>query len=244
MMNRQKRSHRIVATLAGLSLFAQTSALTLTAVPLQTQTGTKQADPAKAPPKGAAPTGAKPSQTTVATAVTAPIDGGWPRTYDLPTGGNILLYQPQIASWERQKNLVGFSAVSYRAKAGDKTAIGTIKLEAATDVSLEERLVNLKNLKIVEANFQTLQKEQVREVAAVIDKVIPDEDRVIALDRVLANLDKSQIVPKNVEGIKADPPAIFFSKTSAVIVNLDGEPICSPIMGNDLTYAVNTNWDL
>ena len=53
----------------------------------------------------------------------------------------------------------------------------------------------------------------------------PDDERVIALDRVLANLDKSQIIVKNVEGIKADPPTIFFSKTPAVIVNLDGEPI-------------------
>ena len=99
-------------------------------------------------------------------------------------------------------------------------------------------------MKIVEANFQTLPKEQVREVVATIDKAIPDDERVIALDRVLANLDKSQIVPKNVEGIKADPPTIFFSKTPAVIVNLDGEPIWSPIKDNDLKFAVNTNWDL
>ena len=67
---------------------------------------------------------------------------------------------------------------------------------------------------------------------------------MIALDRVLVNVDKSKIVPKNVEGIKADPPTIFFSKTPAVIVNLDGEPIWSPIKDNDLKYAVNTNWDL
>ena len=99
-------------------------------------------------------------------------------------------------------------------------------------------------MKIVEANFSTLQKEQVREVVAAIDKALPDDERVIALDRVLANLDKSQIVPKNVEGIKADPPTIFFSKTPAVIVNLDGEPVWSPIKENDLKFAVNTNWDL
>ena len=42
---------------------------------------------------------------------------------------------------------------------------------------------------------------------------MPDDEKVIALDRVLANIDKSQIVPKNVEGIKADPPSIFFSTT-------------------------------
>ncbi len=156
----------------------------------------------------------------------------------------ILLYQPQIASWEKQAHIVGFSAVSYRSKTADKPAMGTIKLESDTKVALDERLVSFDPMKITEANFPTLQKEQIREVIAQIDKAIPDDDRVIALDRVLANLDKSAIVPKNVEGIKADPPTIFFSKTPAVIVNLDGEPIWSPIKENDLKFAVNTNWDL
>ena len=73
---------------------------------------------------------------------------------------------------------------------------------------------------------------------------MPDDERVIALDRVLANIDKSQIIPKNVEGVKADPPPIFFSTTPAVLVNLDGDPIWSPIKDNDLKFAVNTNWDL
>ena len=44
--------------------------------------------------------------------------------------------------------------------------------------------------------------------------------------------------------MKADPPTIFFSQTPAVLVNLDGEPIWSPIKDNDLKFAVNTNWDL
>ena len=83
-----------------------------------------------------------------------------------------------------------------------------------------------------------------REITEHIDKAMPDGDRVIALDRVLANIDKSQIIPKNEEGVKSDPPTIFFSKTPAVIVNLDGEPIWSPIKDNDLKFAVNTNWDL
>ena len=69
-------------------------------------------------------------------------------------------------------------------------------------------------------------------------------ERVIALDRVLANIDTSEIIPKNVEGVKADPPPIFFSKTPAVLVNIDGDPIWAPIPQNDLKSAVNTNWDL
>ena len=61
---------------------------------------------------------------------------------------------------------------------------------------------------------------------------------------MLASIDKSQIIPKNVEGVKADPPTIFFSQTPAVLVNIDGEPVWTPIPENDLKSAVNTNWDL
>ena len=55
-----------------------------------------------------------PAATAKPAAAAAPVDGGWPRVYDLPSGGTILIYQPQVASWDKQKHLVAFSAVSYR----------------------------------------------------------------------------------------------------------------------------------
>ena len=178
----------------------------------------------------------------------APVpDGGWPRTYATPSQGRVIVYEPQIASWTNQKQLVAFAAASYAGKDAATTAkpaLGTIKLEAESRVSLDERLVSFANLRITEANFSTLPKEQLREMVAEITKAIPEDDRVIALDRVLAFVDKSTIVPKDVPGLKADPPAIFFSQTPAVLVNLDGDPIWSPIEKNDLKFAVNTNWDL
>ena len=59
------------------------------------------------------------------------------------SGGSILLYQPQISSWDKQKHLVAFSAVSYRTKGAEKPAVGTIKFEADTKVAVAERLVSL-----------------------------------------------------------------------------------------------------
>ena len=140
--------------------------------------------------------------------------------------------------------MVAFSAVSYRDKAGTKPALGTIKLEADTSVALAERLVSFKNLRTVEANFQTLPKEQMREVVATIEKTMSGRrSRHRARSRARQHR-QEPIVPKNVEGIKADPPTIFFSTTPAVMVNIDGDPIWSPIKENDLKFAVNTNWDL
>jgi hypothetical protein len=240
-----KRRRRQLAVVAALSLLLPPASPTMAMVASLGQTAAK---PAPSQSKPAAPSTPKPAAAKPAAAaasdVPVVVDGGWPRMYDVAGGGSILIYQPQIASWNGQKHMVGYSAVSYRSKAGDKPALGTIRLESDTAVSVEERLVRFSPMKIVEANFQTLSKEQIRDVVAVIDKAIPDDDRVIALDRILANLDKSQIVPKGAEGLKADPPQVFFSKTPAVIVNLDGEPIWSPIRENDLKFAVNTNWDL
>ena len=131
-----------------------------------------------------------------------------------------------------------------RPRGRQKPALGSIKLETDTKVSTAERLVNYSVLKITESHFPTVPREQIREVVAEIENVIPQQERVIALDRVLAGIDRSQITPKEVPGVKADPPTIHFSQTPAVVVNLDGDPIWSPIQGNDLKFAVNTNWDL
>ena len=225
-MNQSMRSRRVVAGFASLLLALD---------PLVTAAAAIAQAPAAAAVKPAA---------TASQPAAPPHDGGWPRSYTLPSGGSVLIYQPQISTWDGQKRMVAFSAASYRTSPSAKPEMGTLKLESHTRVALTERLVNFEPMKILEANFQTLSKDRVNEITAEIERVIPVEDRVIALDRVLANLNKSGIVAKNVEGVKADPPTVFFSKTPAVVMNIDGEPIWSPIKENDLKFAVNTNWDL
>jgi hypothetical protein len=171
-------------------------------------------------------------------------DRGWPRGYSLPSEAQIVLYQPQIASWENQKQLVAFAAVSYIAKGDKKPALGTIKLETDTEVALEQRLVKFSKIKIIETNFQTLSKEQTQEIVSELEKNIPEEDRIIDLDRVLAYVDKSTINPRNVEGLKSDPPRIILTYSPSILVSFDGQPIWSPIKDNELKFAVNTNWDI
>jgi hypothetical protein len=182
-----------------------------------------------------APTAASPAEVP---------DGGWPRTYTTKSGATAVVYQPQISSWTNQQHAVLYAAISYMPKGAKEAALGTVKFETDTRVALDDRLVSVSELKVTESNFPTLERDQLRTVVEEITAGIPQDERVIALDRVLASIDKSQIIPKNVEGLKADPPAIFFSKTRAVLVNIDGEPIWSPIPNNDLKSAVNTNWDL
>ncbi len=184
------------------------------------------------------------SPTSYAKTTIVPTDGGWPRRYVTSSGANVIIYQPQVASWVDERHAILWAAVSYTSKGAQKPVLGTIKVESDTSVALDERLVSFSDFRITESNFPTLERDQLRPVIEEIQAAVPLNHRVISLDRVLANIDKSTIVPKNVEGVRADPPTIFFSKTPAILVNIDGNPIWSPIPGNELKTAVNTNWDL
>src|SRR5688572_26548591 len=222
---------KIVAIVAAWSLVAPVFSPPLLSGPV-TQTTSPQAPPA---PVQTANSG------IVTLPPTPPVDGGWPRSYVTSVGSSVVLYQPQIASWDNQAEMILFSAVAYTPKGG-KRVLGTIRAATNTKVSVTERLVDYSSLRITEANFPDLERSKVLEITNEISATIKDGH--IALDRVLAGLDRSQIIPKNVDGVKADPPEIFFSKKPAILINLDGDPIWSPIMGTDLQYAINTNWDL
>src|SRR6185436_18010672 len=109
---------------------------------------------------------------------------------------------------------------------------------------IEDRMVSFSDFTISESNFSTLSRDDTRALVDGLMKSMPVDERVISLDRVLEAINRSTIRPKDTTGVKADPPEIFASSTPAVLLDLDGEPVWSPIKDNDLMFAVNTNWDL
>jgi hypothetical protein len=235
MSIRSTRSPWIAAVLAGaiaLPNGALLRAQTPTPTPKPAATTQKTAAPPSVPPQVAAAAGQPPAGTNA--------DTGWPRTIAL-NSGNVEWYQPQVESWENQKNIVAWSAVSYT-PSGGKPALGTIKIEGPTKVSVDERVVSM-DLKITQFSFPSLSPDQVKTLVADVQK-LPERQRVIDLDRLLAYVADSPLQVKNVEGIKADPPKIFANMGPAILIGMDGEPIWSPIKDVDLKYAVNTNWDL
>jgi len=176
----------------------------------------------------------------------AAADPDWPRIITLASGDSVLVYQPQIASWDDQKHIVAWSAVSYQAKASDKPNLGTLKLEADTKVALDARLVELSNVRFSQFNFTSLSRDDARKVVDELQQSPFMKQTSISLDRVLAGVDKSQLNPqsKTAPNLRSAPPRIYESIKPAVLVIFDGQPIWSPIKDVDLKYAVNTNWDV
>src|SRR4026207_332570 len=76
-------------------------------------------------------------------------DRGWPRGYSLPSEAQIVLYQPQIASWENQKHLVAFAALSQVAKSECYPALGTIELESSSRIPPGQRWLVRCEIKII-----------------------------------------------------------------------------------------------
>ena len=134
---------------------------------------------------------AKPAAAAASPAVPRPIDGGWPRSYTTSSGAALVLYQPQVATWDQQKLMTAYAAASYTPAGAPKPALGTFQIEADTNVSVAERLVDFSKYRINEANFPTLPKEQLRIVIADVAASVPAQERVLALDRVFVVIDKS-----------------------------------------------------
>jgi hypothetical protein len=186
-------------------------------------------------------------QTVAAQAQAAPApapDGGWPRHYTGADGSQVTVYEPQIAEWKGQRVMSLYAAVGYTPAGAAAPLLGTVTAEADTRVSVEKRLVDFSSFRILQSQFPTATREQAAAAVSALKANMRIAERVIALDRVLASIDASDIRPRNVEGVKADPPRIFFSARPAVVVNIDGDPVWSPIRENELRFAVNTNWDL
>ena len=73
--------------------------------------------------------------------------------------------------------------------------------------------------------------------------LIPKGGEPISVDRIMADLEHGKIAATAV-AVKNEPPQIFYSTKSAVLLLVQGEPVLSPIEKTKLQFVVNTNWDL
>src|SRR5262249_8852313 len=110
------------------------------------------------------------AQSSGSTGAASPIDGGWPRAYLTPRNGQLIVYQPQIASWDAQKQMVAYAALSYQAQGAAKPSLGTVKIESATSVWLTDRLVRFSPIRVTETNFPSLGPD---ELQAVVSQLTP-----------------------------------------------------------------------
>jgi hypothetical protein len=167
-------------------------------------------------------------------------DDQWPKSVTFK-GEIFQIYQPQLDNWDGY-TLKAHSAIGVQEQA-DKSRIsyGVANFTVNTIVDKDTRIVNLEKLNITNVAFPSeTAKEQ--EYINILKQTVPLQMKSIPLDRLEADL---SILEEQKKGdsyeLNNTPPKIIFSDKPAVLVNIDGQPVFSPVKGTNLSRVLNTH---
>ncbi len=172
-------------------------------------------------------------------------DPGWPRLYT-HAGHRVMVYQPQIESWENWTNLSARAVVAVTpvgTNAGD-AFFGVLQLELTTSIDFGSRTVLLKRRRPAEVRFPDVDSGEAAKLVAIVKEALPDKRAMLySLDRLLAAFEFSR-EPRRAVEVNLEAPPILYCESPAILVMFRGEPEFQPVKDTDLLYASNTNWDL
>ena len=166
-------------------------------------------------------------------------DGGWPRELDR-ADEKILMYQPQLESWENDE-VRAYAALSVIKQKDKRTKYGVVWFTARAEVDKVNRQVTLDNFKITKVQFPAM-KEREAEFQELLQSKLPGKTRVVALDRLQAALMTSDVAQSPIHGVPVnnDPPEIIFSTKPAMLVLIDGSAKFRDVGGTRLQLVINT----
>jgi hypothetical protein len=168
-------------------------------------------------------------------------DIGWPRQVS-KDGAVLVYYQPQVDEWKDYKEVLGRIAFSLTPKGG-KQVLGVASLTAETIVDKDSRTVFFRDITATSVRFPSLDSASAKPMEDLFRQLVPTGGEPIAVDRLLADLDRGKVQAQAVP-VKNDPPQIFYSASPAILLMVQGDPVLAPIAETDLEFVVNTNWDL
>jgi len=172
---------------------------------------------------------------------TAQQDIGWPRQFQTD-GGTLIVYQPQVDSWQDYKTLTAKCAFSLTPKGG-KEALGVADMQAETLVDKDSHLVYFRNLQFTSVRFPSADPQTVPSLEKLFQEVVPHTPDPISVERLMADLDRSKAPAPSVQ-LNNAPPQIFYSARPALLLLVQGDAVLVPISKTDLQFVINTNWDL
>ncbi|CAN7540843.1 SH3 domain-containing protein [Rhizobium sp. LjRoot98] len=168
----------------------------------------------------------------------------WPRVFNTQSGATVTLFQPQITEWADFRRLAALIATELKLPAEAKPVYGIIGVTANTVADDDAGNVTLSDIKTTRLDFSTLDRKQLSDLTLQVGALMPTDPSVVSQERLTASIaDYKRLA--NIPDIKADPPPIFTSETSAVLVQTNGKAVSAPVKGVEgLSFVANTNWDL
>lgn len=180
------------------------------------------------------------------------LDDGWPREFS-SSGHVVRIFEPQIEHWKAFERLEFYCAIAVAEYPRDSETsaqrewiFGTMHASAATEVSLDDRLVVLSDQQIESITFADVTDEEAAEFAKIVTAAAPaDRPQTISLDRLVAAIDASEADVRRVP-VEFAPPRIVWSDREAILVTFTGMPRFKPVSRDNaaILFAINTNWDV
>ncbi|MCB2189288.1 MAG: hypothetical protein KQJ78_22960 [Deltaproteobacteria bacterium] len=175
----------------------------------------------------------------------APADPGWPRVFQ-KDGRELLVYQPQIDSWENYQKLHLRCAIAVKTGPAAKEKYGVAEITADTVTDHETRTVAVLP-QSRELRFPNTSPAEAAVLTRTVDELYPPGRALtVSLDRILAYLDPAKHHTQKKVKLDLHPPRIFYSDRPAILVIFLGQPQFKPVQADnpDFLFALNTNWDV
>ena len=165
-------------------------------------------------------------------------DAGWP--VEITSGSDrLVIYQPQIDSWEGNR-IRARCAVGVTAAGATDPVFGVVSISARSEVHKDTRLVVLHDLRVTAGTFAAGGKgapDPLQSVRASLSAW----PRVISLDRLTTDIAISR-AEHSIRSPKLNhtPPRIIYSSTPAVLVQIDGAPVLREVQDSSMMRVLNT----
>jgi hypothetical protein len=167
-----------------------------------------------------------------------PAEGAWPREIQA-NGTTVLVYQPQIDTWQGNR-LEARAAVAIRRPGAAQPSFGVVWITARTDIDKERGVVVLRDIQIPKVNLPTAPQRNA-EFLRGARQHIPATVQTVPLEQFEANLAIGQAELKTMgTPVVNDPPRIIVSATPAVLVRIDGQPSMRQVPGSTVLRVINT----
>jgi hypothetical protein len=162
----------------------------------------------------------------------------WPKRFEHPKG-TVVMYQPQLEDFKDDK-LTARAAVSVKTKQMNTPLFGAVWLVAQVAVDRDTRMATIGQVKVTEVKFPDAKPEQLEKLTTFLNTEMANWSIPISLDRLLAALEVVEKAQAGDQGLKNEPPKIFFATHPTVLVLLDGDPKLMTVPKSPLMRVANT----
>jgi hypothetical protein len=177
----------------------------------------------------------------------------YPKTAKLP-GGTVVVHHPTVSDWKDFSVLSAWLPVEITPSGSSTPWIGSVEVQALTEIRFEERIVQLSGLRPVKAVADESLPEAAQSLKdspgayPLLQEALKQARQTISLEYLLRALPEEladSLISSTRHAIGArekKAPEIILSEQPAVLMLFDGPPATQPIRDSRLEIVVNSPW--